>query len=137
MSTGGMIDQQTIAAIKQRYICVAATLDERGRRAVAAAEALTLGWGGITAVARATGLSRTVIQNGIKELRGRFPVPPLAASAVGVADASRSALPTRPSATSLSAWWSLRPAAIPSRRSAGPARACASWQSSWASEGIE
>src|SRR4051794_18517576 len=71
-----MIDQQTIEAIKQRYTCVAATLDERGRRAVAAAEALTLGWGGITAVARATGLSRTVIQTGIQELRATLPSPP-------------------------------------------------------------
>jgi transposase len=71
-----MKDQQTIEAIKQRYTCVAATLDERGRRAVAAAEALTLGWGGITAVARATGLSRTVIQNGIQELRGTRPSAP-------------------------------------------------------------
>jgi transposase len=71
-----MKDQQTIEAIKQRYTCVAARLDERGRRAVAAAEALTLGWGGITAVARATGLSRTVIQSGIKELRGTRPSAP-------------------------------------------------------------
>src|SRR3990170_2882735 len=71
-----MKDQQTIEAIKLRYSCVAATLDERGRRAVAAAEALTLGWGGITAVARATGLSRTVIQTGIKELRGTIPSAP-------------------------------------------------------------
>jgi transposase len=71
-----MKDQQTIEAIKQRYTCAAAPLDERGRRAVAAAEALTLGWGGITAVARATGLSRTVSQSGIKELRGTLPSAP-------------------------------------------------------------
>src|SRR5919202_3665600 len=71
-----MKDQQTIEAIKQRYTCAAAPLDERGRRAVAAAEALTLGWGGITAVARATGLSRTVSQSGIKETRGTLPSAP-------------------------------------------------------------
>jgi hypothetical protein len=71
-----MKDQQTIEAIRLRYSRVAATLDERGRRAVAAAEALSLGWGGITAVARATGLSRTVIHNGIKELRGLLPSAP-------------------------------------------------------------
>jgi transposase len=52
---------------------VAGTLDERGRRAVAASEALALGWGGITAVSRATGLSRAMIQLGIKELRGTIP----------------------------------------------------------------
>jgi len=53
---------------------VAGTLDERARRAVVASEAVAIGWGGITAVARATGLSRTVIQQGIKELSGTVPV---------------------------------------------------------------
>ena len=56
-----------------RYARVAGVLDERSRRAVAASEALALGWGGITAVARATGLARKVIQLGIKELRGEVP----------------------------------------------------------------
>jgi hypothetical protein len=61
-------------AIRERYARVAGTLDERGRRAVAASEALALGWGGISAVARATGLSRDVIRAGIRELRGLVPV---------------------------------------------------------------
>jgi hypothetical protein len=61
-------------AIKERYARVAGTLDERGRRALAATEALAVGWGGITAVARATGLSRQVIQRGIKELSGAVPL---------------------------------------------------------------
>ena len=56
--------------IRQRYERVTWVLDERGRRAVAAAEALTLGRGGITAVSRATGLSRKAIALGIKELTG-------------------------------------------------------------------
>ncbi len=60
--------------IKERYARVAGTLDERERRAVAGSEALAIGWGGITAVARATGLSRAVIRVGIKELSGAIPV---------------------------------------------------------------
>ncbi len=60
--------------ITERYARVAGTLDERGRRAVAASEALAIGWGGITAVSRATGLSRKVIEVGIKELSGTVPV---------------------------------------------------------------
>ena len=48
-------------------------LDERGRRAVVATEALAYGWGGITAVAHATGLSRSVIALGMRELRGEVP----------------------------------------------------------------
>ena len=44
-------------------------LDERARRVWAAAEALELGWGGASAVAQATGLSRTTIRAGIAELK--------------------------------------------------------------------
>jgi len=62
--------------IKERYARVAGTLDERGRRAVAASEALAIGWGGITAVSRATGVSRKVIELGIKELNGIVPSAP-------------------------------------------------------------
>ena len=67
---------ETQAAIAQRYAHLAGTLDERGRRALAAAEAVVLGRGGISAVARATGLSRPVIALGIRELRGEVPPPP-------------------------------------------------------------
>src|SRR5215218_1215577 len=59
--------------IAERYGQVAGALDERGRRAVAAAEALALGWGGISAVARATGLAPQTIRLGIRELRGEIP----------------------------------------------------------------
>lgn len=44
-------------------------LDERMRRLVVACEAEAIGYGGTSAVARATGVSRPVIRDGIKELR--------------------------------------------------------------------
>jgi transposase len=56
--------------IKQRYLRIAADLTERTRRLFAANEALSLGWGGISAVSRATGLSRQVISAGMHELQG-------------------------------------------------------------------
>src|SRR6266849_6643875 len=56
--------------IKQRYLRIAGDLTERTRRLFAANEALSLGWGGISAVFRATGLSRQVISAGIQELQG-------------------------------------------------------------------
>ena len=56
-------------AIKQRFELLAGELNERTRRLVAAAEALSLGWGGISAVSRATGVSRRAIRQGIKELQ--------------------------------------------------------------------
>jgi transposase len=65
-----MDKEALIEQIRKRYTLAAGTLDERGRRALAAAVARTLGWGGITLVARATGLSRTTIGLGVKELRG-------------------------------------------------------------------
>ena len=62
--------QEVIDQIRTRYLLVADTLDERGRRTIAASEALALGWGGIAVVAQATSLARATIGLGIKELRG-------------------------------------------------------------------
>ena len=46
-------------------------MDERVRRQWAAAEARLLSWGGVSLVALATGLSRSTIQAGLKELKAR------------------------------------------------------------------
>ena len=54
--------------IKRRFELLAPHLDERTRRLMAASEAVAIGRGGATAVARATGVSRRVIGAGIKEL---------------------------------------------------------------------
>jgi hypothetical protein len=72
------MDRETVVEqVRKRYTLAAEALDERGRRTLAASEALTLGWGGVTLVARATGLSRTTIGLGVKELRGAVaPAPP-------------------------------------------------------------
>ena len=45
-------------------------LDEKQRRIYLATEAISLGHGGITKVANASGVSRVTITNGIKELTG-------------------------------------------------------------------
>ena len=44
-------------------------LDERGRRRFAAAEAISAGHGGVSAVMRATGIARSTIGRGLAELR--------------------------------------------------------------------
>ena len=65
------------AAIKLRYAALDPVLDERARRRYAAAEALAAGHGGVTAVARITGLARSTIGRGLAELRGdAAPVAP-------------------------------------------------------------
>ena len=63
-----MQDTQTIARIRRKYQLLVPEMDERRRRQWAAAEARELGWGGISLVAQATGLSRPTITVGLREL---------------------------------------------------------------------
>jgi transposase len=70
-----MQDAKTIEIIRSKYRALAAHLDERASRRWAAAEAIALGYGGITSVAKATGISDRTIRNGIKELRASNPLP--------------------------------------------------------------
>lgn len=58
-----------ISGIKKRFSALSRLLDERSRRLVAGAESLALPRGGISAVSRATGISRPVIRQGIAELK--------------------------------------------------------------------
>jgi len=73
-----MQDAQVVAGIRRKYRRLAAALNERSRRLWAANEAMELGWGGVTAVARATKLSPTTILAGIGELKEprRAALPP-------------------------------------------------------------
>jgi hypothetical protein len=63
-----MGDAKLIAQIRRKYRALRPGMDERMRRHWAAAEARELGWGGVTAVAQATGLSRVTITAGMREL---------------------------------------------------------------------
>jgi len=63
-----MQDAQTLERIQRKYRALLPELDERRRRQWAAAEARELGWGGVSLVARATGLSRPTITVGLREL---------------------------------------------------------------------
>jgi TolB-like protein len=67
----GMIDRQ---AIRRRWEAVGSKLDERGRRMFAAGEALVAGWGGLETVSEITGLARSTIGRGKKELNAA-PLP--------------------------------------------------------------
>jgi Rhodopirellula transposase DDE domain len=58
-----------VDGVRRRYEELAVHLDERGRRLAAASEALSIGRGGVTAVASATGMARSTINRGIAELR--------------------------------------------------------------------
>ena len=63
-----MPDARVVEWIREKYIDLAAELDERGRRRWTAIEARSLGRGGIAAVAAATGISDRTIRTGLSEL---------------------------------------------------------------------
>ncbi len=63
-----MSDGHEVRRIRRKYRALSPEMDERLRRQWAAAEARDHGWGGVTLVARATGLSRTTITAGSREL---------------------------------------------------------------------
>ena len=60
-----MIDE---AEIRRHYELLHPGLDERGRRLFAATQVCALGHGGLAAVARATGMARSTIGRGLKDL---------------------------------------------------------------------
>src|SRR5437763_13738127 len=55
--------------LARKFEVLARVLDERTRRLVAAAEAQAMGFGGVTAVAQASGLSRGTVIRGMAELK--------------------------------------------------------------------
>ena len=56
------------ADIARRWELLSPHLNERQCRLWAGVEARSFGWGGITAVARATGMSRNTVQDGVAEV---------------------------------------------------------------------
>jgi len=66
-----MRDATTTERVREKFLALAPMMDERMRRQWAAAEALDLGWGGVSTVATATGLARNTIAVGIRDLEHR------------------------------------------------------------------
>jgi hypothetical protein len=71
-----MVSQETLSVLHEKYQALAPFMDERVLRRWAATEAQALGWGGASAVTKATGISRTTIRSGIAELHQSTPDPP-------------------------------------------------------------
>ena len=82
-----MLDPRPLA---EKFTRIWPHLDERARRLMAATEARQLGYGGVTAVSRACGLSRVTIIKGLRELDD----PPLAPGRVRRPGAGRPTLLT-------------------------------------------
>jgi Rhodopirellula transposase DDE domain len=66
-----MEESATLDTVRTKFELLRPLMDERMRRQWAASEALSLQRGGVTLVAKATGLSRTTIGEGMQELRER------------------------------------------------------------------
>jgi hypothetical protein len=66
-----MHDAAAIEQTQRKFQALTVVMDERMRRQWAAAEARELGWGGISHVAYATGMSRTTILAGVRELKAQ------------------------------------------------------------------
>ena len=64
-----MDTRDAISIIQQKYHSLRPVMDERTRRLWAASEAIAMGWGGISAVAKATGIAINTIRAGISELQ--------------------------------------------------------------------
>jgi hypothetical protein len=77
-----MHDAAAIERIQLKYAALDPIMDERLRRQWAATEANALGWGGVSLVARATGLARNTVTHGVRELARRAEDPNTPVSAL-------------------------------------------------------
>ena len=66
-----MRNVSAIRQIKSKYRRLAPMMDERMRRQWAASEAEAYGWGGVSAVSKAIGMSRVTVEKGSTELAAR------------------------------------------------------------------
>ena len=67
---------RTLVELRQKLGSVWLLLDERTRRLMVASEARSLGYGGISQVRRACGLSRKAIAKGLREIEDGTALPP-------------------------------------------------------------
>jgi Rhodopirellula transposase DDE domain len=71
-----MIRSSQLRAAKQRYREMTTVLNEQSRRRFVALEARVLGRGGVSAMARISGLARSTIYRGLSDIRNKVSAPP-------------------------------------------------------------
>src|SRR5512142_1372953 len=71
-----MIDSAQARAARKRYKAMAPVLDEQSRRRFVALEAQALGRGGVTLMARITGMSRRTIYHGLSDIQSHESAAP-------------------------------------------------------------
>ena len=70
-----LVSMEMLVGITERFKQLRGLLDERSRRLLVAAESKAIGPRGISAVSRATGVSRQVIRKGMAELKESAVLP--------------------------------------------------------------
>jgi transposase len=70
------VSEEKISSIKNKYNMLEPFLNERAHRMWCATEAEGIGYGGVTAVHKATGVTRKTIHKGLKELKAKGIVEP-------------------------------------------------------------
>jgi hypothetical protein len=71
-----MIRAAKMRAARKRFQQIAPVLNEQSRRRFVALEAQRLGRGGVSVMARITGLARSTIYHGISDIRNNVTTPP-------------------------------------------------------------
>ena len=72
-----MLEKMTIITnVATKYKRLQNSLSEKARRYWAATEAMSYGHGGIGLVSQATGIARSTIARGIKEIKAQSTLPP-------------------------------------------------------------
>ena len=77
-----MLANASVSEAEKRWLRVLGTLNESQARLFVAERALALGRGGISRLARLTGMSRPAIARGAAELQGQAPLLPAAAGRI-------------------------------------------------------
>ena len=70
-----LVSMEMLVGITERFKRLRGVLDERSRRLLVAAESEAIGPRGISAVSKATGVSRQVIRQGMAELKEAAVLP--------------------------------------------------------------
>ena len=68
-------DAVEVATLRAKHAALVPVFTERSRRLWAATEARAIGYGGIALVERATGIARSTIERGLRDLHAKTPVP--------------------------------------------------------------
>ena len=61
--------------LQEKFERITSHLDEKSKRLWCANEAIAMGRGGVATVSAATGISRTAVTEGIKEIKGKKELP--------------------------------------------------------------